>query len=237
MSNVNVKRVVENIRANTTVYTPIVEAVVNAIQAIDAAQRKHGEIFIRIQRAGQSEIDGNLPDVCGIEVADNGIGFTDENRESFDTLYSEHKSIEGGKGFGRFTRLKYFENVRVVSVYETGGGLKQRVFSMGKNRDIIINEKISATVETESRTSIFLDEIKNAKQIDKKLSTIAKHLVEKLLPYFIIEGYVCPRIVLSEQDGTDPIHLDAVVTRCSPKAKRIEFARWRGMKRLSWRSV
>ena len=35
MSNVNVSRAVENIRANTTIYTAIVEVVVNAIQAID----------------------------------------------------------------------------------------------------------------------------------------------------------------------------------------------------------
>ncbi|AMS40156.1 hypothetical protein [Aminobacter aminovorans] len=36
MSNVNVKRLVENIRSGTNIYTPLVELVVNAIQAIDA---------------------------------------------------------------------------------------------------------------------------------------------------------------------------------------------------------
>jgi hypothetical protein len=35
MSNVNIKRAVENIRSSTTVYTPIVEVIVNAIQAIE----------------------------------------------------------------------------------------------------------------------------------------------------------------------------------------------------------
>ena len=39
MSNVNIKRAVENIRTNTTVYTPVVEMIVNAIQAIDEAGR------------------------------------------------------------------------------------------------------------------------------------------------------------------------------------------------------
>jgi hypothetical protein len=34
MSNINIKRAVENIRANTTVYTPVVEIIVNAIQEI-----------------------------------------------------------------------------------------------------------------------------------------------------------------------------------------------------------
>lgn len=36
MSNVNVKRLVENIRSGTNIYTPLVELIVNAIQAIDA---------------------------------------------------------------------------------------------------------------------------------------------------------------------------------------------------------
>lgn len=36
MSNVNVKRLVEIIRSGTNIYTPLVELVVNAIQAIDA---------------------------------------------------------------------------------------------------------------------------------------------------------------------------------------------------------
>jgi|GEM_PF-6121156 len=38
MSNVNIKRVVENIRSGTTVYTPLVECIVNAIQAVEAAK-------------------------------------------------------------------------------------------------------------------------------------------------------------------------------------------------------
>lgn len=36
MSTVNVRRLVENIRSGANVYTPLVELVVNAIQAIDA---------------------------------------------------------------------------------------------------------------------------------------------------------------------------------------------------------
>ena len=39
MSNVNIKRAVENIRANTTVYTPVVEMIVSTIQAIDESGR------------------------------------------------------------------------------------------------------------------------------------------------------------------------------------------------------
>jgi hypothetical protein len=48
--------------------------------------------------------------------------------------------------------------------------------------------------------------------VEKKLSTIARNLVEKLLPYFITRDYVCPEIVLSEKDGTDSIRLNDYVS-------------------------
>jgi len=116
VSNVNIKRAVENIRANTTAYTPVVEAVVNAIQAIDEKGRKDGKVTVRALRSNQLEIDGNLPEIVGFEIEDNGVGFTNEHRKSFDTLYSDLKISEGGKGFGRFTCLKHFEDLHVASV-------------------------------------------------------------------------------------------------------------------------
>jgi len=208
MSNVNIKRAVENIRANTTVYTPIVEVVVNAIQAIESNGGADGKVTIRVQRAEQLEVDGGLPEVQSFEIKDNGIGFTDENRQSFDTLYTDLKISEGGKGFGRFTCLKYFENLHVESVYRDKDGFKQRKFSMGKDNDIIVNEIVLESAEQKSGTIVRLNILKKGKSIDKKLNTIARNLVEKLLPYFITRGYVCPEIVLSEKDGTDPIRLN-----------------------------
>lgn len=207
MSNVNIKRAVENIRSNTTVYTPIVEVIVNAIQAIESKGGKGGNIAIRVHRAEQFKLEGGLPEVLSIEVEDNGIGFTDENRESFDTLYTDLKINEGGKGFGRFTCLKYFENLQVESIYRDGKEYKQRKFSMGKDNDIIVNEKISESKELQSKSIVLLGALKKGKSIEKKLNTIARILVEKLLPYFITKDYVCPEILLSEKDGTVPIRL------------------------------
>ena len=42
-------------------------------------------------------MDGGLPDVRSFEIIDNGIGFTDENRQSFDTLYTDLKSARAAK--------------------------------------------------------------------------------------------------------------------------------------------
>jgi histidine kinase/DNA gyrase B/HSP90-like ATPase len=202
MSNVNIKRAVENIRANTTVYTPIVEAVVNAIQAIEDSGVRNGKIAIRVHRDRQLELEEeNLPEIHSFEIEDNGIGFNDVHRNSFDTLYTDLKMSAGGKGFGRFTCLKYFQDLHVKSVYRDNGSFKLREFSMGKENDIIVNEKISETAKRETGSTVHLRIFKGGKTIDKKLSTIARHLVEKLLPYFITKDYVCPNIVLSEKDG------------------------------------
>jgi len=212
MSNVNIKRAVENIRANTTVYTPVVEMIVNAIQAIDEAGRTDGKVSIRPQRSSQTEMDGSLPEVGSFEIEDNGIGFTDVHRNSFDTLYTDLKIEEGGKGFGRFTGLKYFENLHVKSVYHDNGVYKVRSFSMGKDNDIIVHEKVAVSEKQEPGTVVTLSILKKGYSFDKKLPTIARNLVERLLPYFITQDYVCPEIVLSEQDGSGAIRLNDFVS-------------------------
>ena len=208
MSNVNIKRTVENIRSITTAYTPIVEVVVNAIQAIESKQSTDGRIVVRAKRSQQFEMGGGLADIIGFDIEDNGIGFTDENREAFDTLYTDQKIKQGGKGFGRFTCLKYFEDVHIESVFKGSEGYKRRTFSMGKDKDIIVNEKLTKVDGKETGSAVRLTGLKNAKNMEKKLATIARALVEKLLPYFITKDYVCPQIVLVENDGTGSIQLN-----------------------------
>ena len=211
MSNVNIRRAIENIRANTTVYTPIVEIIVNAIQAIEESSRSDGEVVLRALRSTQAQLDGSLPDVIGFEIQDNGIGFTDDHRDSFDTLYTDHRISEGGKGFGRFTCLKYFENLDIDSVYRDGSGFRFRRFSMGKDHDIIINERLGKSDKNDCGTVVSLTSLKNKRTFDKKTSTVGRNLVERLLPFFITEGYVCPTIILSESDGSEEFRLDEFV--------------------------
>lgn len=211
MSTVNIKRAIENIKANTTVYTPVVEMVVNAIQAIDENGRADGRVMVRAMRTGQADLDGGLPEISSFAIEDNGIGFTDRHRTSFDTLYTDLRIEEGGKGFGRFTCLKYFDNLYVESIYRDKGGFMARSFSMGKEKDIIIREKVAASEKQETGTVVTLSSLKQGRSFDKKLATIARNLTERLLPYFITQDYVCPEIVLSEQDGSGAIRLNDFV--------------------------
>lgn len=208
MSSVNISRAVENIKSGTTAYSPIVEVIVNAIEAIEDKKEKNGEIIIYVKRSAQDEINGQLPEVEHFDIIDNGIGFTDENTKSFDTLYSDHKIEKGGKGFGRFVCIKYFKDFKVDSVYEEKGEYKRRVFYMGKKDDIIVKGKIQSSDSKNTGSRISLISAKSGRFPDKKIQTIAKNLVEKLLPYFISEDYTCPNIIISEEDGSEPIVLN-----------------------------
>lgn len=211
MSNINVMRAVKNIRLGTNVYTPLVETVVNAIQAIEAGLPEAGRVDIIVQRSSQQELEGGQPSVESFTVTDNGIGFNDENRNSFDTLYSDQKIAQGGKGFGRFTCLKYFDDLIIESVFEGDNGRKKRVFEMGKQIDIIVNETVEGCPGGEIGSRVTMQKVKRAFP-DKKIKTIARTLVERLLPYFIDADYQCPEIAIAEEDGTGSIILNNFVS-------------------------
>jgi hypothetical protein len=58
-------------------------------------------------------------DRCGLfAITDNGIGLNDENFDSFNTAFSDHKLSRGGKGLRRFTWLKAFDKVEIDSTFE-----------------------------------------------------------------------------------------------------------------------
>lgn len=201
MSNINIKRTVENIRSGTNVYTPFVELIVNAIQAIKAVKDTGGTVTVTILRNSQTELGDGLRDIDGFKVEDDGIGFNELNRNSFDTLYSDWKMRDGGKGFGRFICLKYFEDLRIDSVFHDGDRLRRRRFKMGVDTDIIVGEEVSETDKTRTGSIVAVSGVKNVKIPEKGLDVIARVLVERLLPYFIDRNYACPRILVVDGDG------------------------------------
>ena len=111
MSKINIDRIVKDIKSKTTSLTPVIEAVCNSIDAI-GPERTDGVIDIIVKRTGQRSLNldntHTLSDIVSIDIVDNGIGFTEENKDSFDTYRSGFKMSKGGKGFGRFMYLKYF---------------------------------------------------------------------------------------------------------------------------------
>ena len=203
MSSINIKRAVENIRSGTTVYTPVIELIVNAIQAVRVVKPTGGLIRVTILRAGQVDMLDRIAPVDGFTVEDDGVGFDQAHRDSFDTLYSALKAADGGKGFGRFTCLKYFDRFTVESVFRDGDGLRSRSFEMGVGNDIIINETVGGTERTATGSVVTIVGAKSVRLPDKGIDVIARVLVERLLPYFIDRNSECPRIVVVDAvDGT-----------------------------------
>ncbi|MFZ6723550.1 ATP-binding protein [Undibacterium sp. Ji49W] len=91
------------------------EAISNAIDAIEETKRGYSNCKITIKLIGSHDLAQQAGDdtltVDGFDVIDNGVGFTDENMQSFGVAYTLSKVKIGGKGVGRFTFLKVFSMV------------------------------------------------------------------------------------------------------------------------------
>ena len=200
MSKINILGIVKSIKSKTNVYSPIVEAVVNSIEAIEG--KPHGKIDIIVYRENVLEFDNAKPYINSIEIIDNGVGFTQENTDSFDTYLSETKLEIGGKGFGRFIYLKYFNDAKIQSQYKDGNNYKFRNFRFGKQDEIIVDEVEGDAINKETGTKLILENIIEKEQLDKGLDIIARKLVEKLLFFFVDTSFDVPQITLKESDNT-----------------------------------
>lgn len=224
MSKLNIKRTVDNIKGHTSVYTPIIELIVNSIQAIEELKINNGKITITVLRSNQMEIGNGLQYINGFLIEDNGIGFTDKHRNSFDTLYSDLKSNKGGKGFGRFTCLKYFDQVSIESVFkDVEGKYKSRRFNMGIDKEIITQEEIK-DIEGNSviGSKVKIWDLKTG-FFDRELNSIALNIFEKLLPYFITKNNKCPLIVLKEEYNKEEIYLNNYINNTNAEEYIKEF--------------
>lgn len=209
MSKINIDGIVKDIRTRTTYITPLVEAVCNSIDAIGA--KADGQIDILIKREEPlPEIESKaLGDIIAIDVIDNGIGFTEANRESFDTYRSDMKISQGGKGFGRFMYLKYFNDVRIESTFIADGKLNYRNFTFGRRNNIIENEQ-TGIIEDDVATGTILHLSGAKKGIiqDKGIDVIARKLLEKLLVFFVDKEHPAPIIRIVEEDKSNSITLN-----------------------------
>lgn len=211
MSKINIEGIVKDINVRTTYLTPLVEAVCNSIDAIGNAQ--NGKIDIVIKRAPflPETTTRAAADIMAVDIIDNGVGFNKENRESFDTYKSGMKADIGGKGFGRFMYLKYFDDVTIESIYQDNGEIKQRRFRFGKKDNIIIDETEEPCSEKETGTVLHLAGAKKNKITDKGIDVIARKLVEKLLVFFVDKKKPAPIITIREEDNSEQIVLNSYI--------------------------
>ena len=92
MSKINIQGILNGLRNKGNAYTPVIEAVGNAIYSLEKSTQGNGIVIIRLKRDSCLNYkDGEYPKVIGFEIEDNGIGFNQINRDYFDTLYTDHK--------------------------------------------------------------------------------------------------------------------------------------------------
>lgn len=174
---------------------PLFEAVVNSIQAIDP--KNIGNITVYINRDTQKQLSsvnkrGVVPKeaITGFTIKDNGVGFNDENMDSFDTLDTEYKSSLGCRGVGRLIWLKAFEGVEVSSQFFDGidGKCYERKFTFTAsqgvaNRKIDQINKSSSELETRVHLNGFKKEFSD--NCAKNGMTIANALLEHCFWYYV----------------------------------------------------
>lgn len=211
MSGVYIQGIVDNIKSDSTPYTPIIEAITNSIDSIDKSCRSDGRIDIYLERKSKLDLDDELQEINTIQVVDNGIGFTEENRNSFDTLYSPQKKEIGGKGFGRFFYLKHFYQIFISSVYKQDDVCKKRTFEFGRQFEVVTGESdILVTDACDTGSELTLKNIKLG-VYDKDHEIFAHRLLEKLLSYFVDKSYHCPTITIHDNASSKTIILNNII--------------------------
>lgn len=209
---------------------PLFEAVVNSILAIDE-RVKNDETFsridayidVRIQRELQtSVVEGTKPDVCSVQIEDNGVGFDENNFGSFMILDSMYRAELGCKGIGRLLWLKEFEGVHISSIYKELDVLQERRFRF--NERGIEEEAPQALPEgVEQKTIVELSSING--EYKKALSkytanAIAKELFEHCQWFFLRRGGACRIRVI---DGVDVVNLDDLYDAYLPQSEVSSF--------------
>ncbi len=179
---------------------PLLEAVVNGLQAIDARfgdETGQGSLRVTIERSGQEEFDfepvgpgrAALKPITGFVIEDNGVGFTPDNMDSFETLDSDYKANLGCRGVGRLLWLKAFDKVSVGSAYSAEGGqLRTRQFRFSIAGEVEYTEAPDNFSET--GTAIHLDGFKEPFQrsAPKTADAIAREVFEHCIWYFLRPG-------------------------------------------------
>lgn len=184
---------------------PLYEAVINSIQSIEDAQIKDGRIDIRIERENQiSLFEQWETDIENIIIMDNGIGFNNENYNSFDTYASEYKVQKGCKGVGRMMWLKAFCNVEIESIFTESDKKWYRRFFFDANNAVynmtIEEADNSIPVNTIVRLNGLRGQYKSS--CPKKLDTIAKNILNHCFTYYVL-GKAPKIVVADENDAVD----------------------------------
>ncbi|PQZ99382.1 ATP-binding protein [Arthrobacter sp. MYb224] len=190
---------------------PLLEAIVNSIQAIDAQNGNsdyRGRISVSVHRNAQPEFDlgqgglgrSLLEPIVGFSVEDDGVGFTSQNMKSFETLDSDYKASLGCRGVGRLLWLKAFDKISVQSTYtDEEGRLTGRNFNFSVEGEV--EHEVDSASRTQTGTAVSLRGFKRSFQqhAPKGIEAIAREVLEHCIWYFLRPGGA-PIVTISDED-------------------------------------
>ena len=198
---------------------PLFEAIVNSIDAIEQRDSRDGRIVVKVGRDEDEpteDLHGNVKrSIMDFYVRDNGVGFTEANFASFQTLDTRSKAAQGGKGVGRLLWLKAFSSASIRSRYvEPGGPAYLRTFRFLMSDDGVVDAKLQRiedspiTIEPETTVHLqcFGDRYREA--VPKGGYVIARRIVEHLLEYFVLER--APQIDFEDPDDDYSANLNDI---------------------------
>jgi hypothetical protein len=197
--NISIQGRVAKIRTKDFL-VPLYEAISNAIHSIEVSGRP-GSIDVQLLREPrQSEIaattrDGDVP-LTGFVITDEGVGFDEANMQSFCEADSTFKTKLGGKGVGRFSWLKFFEQAAVDSVFEVDGTTCRRRFTFSTGG--IDDEKVVKIKKPNSplRTTVRLTplHVSYESKTRRSLEDVSIAVIAHFIAYFVTGAMPALRI-------------------------------------------
>lgn len=191
----NIQRVVKNLR-NISFMQPIYEAINNALESTANEIKVHFHTTTTMFK--EKEVKKF---VVGVDIEDNGVGFTPKNVSSFCEYLTDNKVDLGCKGVGRFTWLKVFKCAQIKSQIRNLEGHSAISFTFDLNftnvsaADLEQKRFESAEYIPENKTVVQLEGITNVyfdveKQIlctpEANLKVLSEDIRVHLLPNLIL---------------------------------------------------
>lgn len=179
----------------------ILEAVINSIHSILERQQQDnsfqdGYINIIIDKS-KDNLFGK--DVYSVTIEDNGVGFTTKNMDSFLTIESQYKKKYGGKGVGRFSWLKVFSKVEIVSNYCENNAFYKREFIFDTKDNIDVIPQDSDVNEYKTTVKLVNPHQDLQPFLYKSIENLAKIIAKHAL-YYLISNPIKIKIFENENE-------------------------------------
>lgn len=207
----NIRGLVERLKLPTGKgMMPLFEAISNAMDAIDDREnsKEAGHVTIRLIPANDlmAQAGDESFIVDGFDISDNGVGLDERHLGAFREAYTMSKVNAGGKGVGRFTYLKVFDQVHVRSIFAHEGQHLERKFAFEFDDEDLTAADVTKETQDACGTLVSLSAMAANYRVawpqDPRI--VAHRIVEHFLIRFA--SRMCP-VISVVCDGHEPIDL------------------------------